>query len=133
MSEAALQRKIVKYLRSQGCWAEKVHATRFGQAGWPDILAILPPSGRLLALEVKLPGNVPTPLQTATMERMDKAGAYSRVVWSLEDVRLLLGNIPTSDKKEGQRESTTPDGGLQGRDGSCDETRGSRAVVHLPR
>ncbi len=93
MSEAALQRCIVKYLRSQGCWAEKVYASRFGQAGWPDILAILPPSGRLLALEVKLPGNIPTPLQSATLERMAKAGAYSRVVWSLEDVKKALAAI----------------------------------------
>ncbi len=109
MSEAALQRCIVKYLRTQGCWAEKVYASRFGQAGWPDILAILPPSGqqggriswpsclppsgRLLALEVKLPGNIPTPLQSATLERMAKAGAYSRVVWSLEDVKRALASI----------------------------------------
>lgn len=90
MSEAALQRRIVKALLAEGCWAGKVYASIYGQTGWPDILAIVPPHGRVLAIEVKLPGGKVTPLQEHTMAAMAAAGAVAGVARSIEEALGLL-------------------------------------------
>jgi Holliday junction resolvase len=90
MIEANLQRRIVQALRAEGCWAGKVYASIYAQTGWPDILAIVPPHGRVLAIEVKLPGHKATPLQEWTLEEMRKVGAVAGVAESVEGALVML-------------------------------------------
>jgi Holliday junction resolvase len=90
VTEAALQRRIVKALRAEGCWSGKVYASIYAQTGWPDVLAIVPPHGRVLAIEVKLPGHKATPLQEWTLEELRKAGAVAGVAESVEGALALL-------------------------------------------
>jgi hypothetical protein len=63
MSEAAIQRAAVAWLRSQGCLCIKQSiAGAMGTKGWPDYLILLP-GGRSFWIEFKVPGEGPTPLQ----------------------------------------------------------------------
>jgi Holliday junction resolvase len=88
MTETALQRKIVKHLHALGLFASKIHASRYGQAGWPDILAIM--DGHAIFLEVKLPGGMPTPLQAAVIEKLRLAGATAYVVRSVDEAEQVV-------------------------------------------
>lgn len=83
--ETNLQRRIVKMLRARGWYAQKVHSSRYAQAGWPDLLAIR--DGRCLFIEVKMPGREPTALQEAMHDRLRSAGAQVEVAWSVEDAQ----------------------------------------------
>lgn len=46
-------------------------------AGYPDLIGIVPPSGRFLAIEVKVPGKVPTEAQLMMLEAMRSKGAVA--------------------------------------------------------
>jgi hypothetical protein len=63
---------------------------RMGPKGSSDILGVLPPSGRLLCIEVKRLGNKPTEHQTAWLEQMRSAGAVCVVAYGIEDVQRAL-------------------------------------------
>ena len=45
--------------------------------GYPDLVGIVPPSGRFLAIEVKVPGKVPTELQLRMLAAMRGKGAIA--------------------------------------------------------
>lgn len=101
--ESDIQRSILDYLALLRilCWRNNSGAValgegksrryvRYGQKGSSDILGVLPPSGRLLCIEVKRPGNRPTEHQTAWLERMRAAGAVCVVAYGIEDVQRVL-------------------------------------------
>lgn len=105
-SESDIQRTILDYLallripawrNNSGAVAlgegKSRRYVRYGQKGSSDILGVLPPSGRLLAIEVKRPGNKPTEHQTAWLERMRAAGAVCIVATSIEDVQRVLREV----------------------------------------
>lgn len=88
--ERDVQRAILAYLRARGvlCWrnntakvaipAEGGKARRFlraGLVGSADILGCF--GGRLLALEVKRPGERPTPVQVAFLRSVQEAGGIA--------------------------------------------------------
>lgn len=75
---------------------------RFGAVGSADLLGVLPPSGRLVALEVKQPGKKPTPAQVAWLESVKAAGAVAGVVTSLEEAVELVRAAMREDAREGQ-------------------------------
>ena len=58
---------------------------RFGFPGCADILGQMT-DGRLLAIEVKRPGAVPTEEQQAFLGRVQRANGVAFVAWSVEDV-----------------------------------------------
>lgn len=101
--ESDIQRSILQYLALRGipAWRNNSGARplgegqarryiRMGPKGSADILGVLPPSGRLLAIEVKRPGSKPTAHQTAWLEQMRAAGAVCVVACGLEDVLRVL-------------------------------------------
>jgi len=59
---------------------------RYGAPGSPDILAIEPPHGRLLAIECKLPGRKTTAAQKEFLARVGQAGGRAFVVHSIEEL-----------------------------------------------
>lgn len=63
---------------------------RFGQIGASDALAVIPPGGRLLALETKRPGNKPTPAQEVWLGEIRDAGGLAIVATSVDDLRRQL-------------------------------------------
>lgn len=57
---------------------------RLGEKGLPDIVVVLPPSGRILGLEVKSAKGSLRPDQKEFRDRVLETGGYYRVVRSLE-------------------------------------------------
>jgi len=104
--ESDIQRSILDYLTLLRipCWRNNSGAValgdgksrryvRYGAKGSADILGVLPPSGRLLAIEVKRPGNKPTEHQSTWLEGMRQAGAVVCVAYSVEDVQRVLREV----------------------------------------
>ena len=63
---------------------------RFGEVGSADILGLLPPTGKLLAIECKRPGNRPTAAQAAWLDMVGRAGAVALVVDSIDSLARQL-------------------------------------------
>ena len=83
-NEQALVRAAVEYLLIRGipCWRQNTGAVksgnrfvRFGFRGVSDILGCLPPAGRFLAVECKMPGRKATDDQLAFMDAINKVGS----------------------------------------------------------
>ena len=88
-SERAIVKAILAYLNGlPGCLARKRWGGGMGVAGDPDIDACI--RGRSLQLEVKRPGEKPTPLQLKRLEEWRQAGALVGVVTSVAEVRTLF-------------------------------------------
>ena len=88
-SERAIVKAILAYLNSlPGCLARKRWGGGMGVAGDPAIDACL--RGRSVQLEVKRPGEKPTPLQVKRREEWRQAGAIVAVVVSVDDAKSLL-------------------------------------------
>ena len=88
MSEQALQKKILNYLDSIGCWTVKVITCN--KNGTSDILACY--KGRFIAIEVKRPGllrNV-SKLQQYQIDRINGAGGIAFAADSLETVKEII-------------------------------------------
>lgn len=80
---------ILAYLRSRpSTWRFKVGAGPFQVAGLPDIVGCT--DGRFFAFEVKQPGKTATPLQSATLAAIKRAGGIAETVTSLDQVRFVL-------------------------------------------
>ena len=58
--------------------------------GSADIVALLAPSGRLLALECKHPGQRPTPEQRAWLSCVRRYGAVAEVIHSVEEALAVV-------------------------------------------
>lgn len=91
--ESAVLAAIVRYLKAikakgHGVWWLKVHGGPMQTAGVPDLVVIV--DGRTYWLEVKRPGEEPTPLQAHTHEQMRTAGAEVTTVRSVEDVAAVV-------------------------------------------
>ena len=93
-SEAAIQKQIVDYLTRIGAVVQRTnsgqlttatgHTIRLGAAGTSDLTVLY--RSVFYAIEVKKPGNHPTPLQSAYLERVNAAGGVGFVATSLDDV-----------------------------------------------
>jgi len=70
--EKDIEKKIVAYAKSKGCIVRKF--TSPAQRAVPDRI-IVTPRGVVGFLEVKRPGNKPTPLQYREMELLSENGA----------------------------------------------------------
>lgn len=92
MNEAALIQRIRNYLKTvPECFFWKEHGGQYGTAGIPDIIVCH--KGRFIALEAKVGKNKPTKLQAATIEAIRKAGGIAAVVYNVEDVQAIIGEM----------------------------------------
>ena len=82
--EATIVAAIVRELRRGGYWVTKLHGGPTQQAGLPDLLAVK--LGRAFFIEVKRPGEAPTPLQWHTLRQLRAAGAVAIVATSAANV-----------------------------------------------
>ncbi len=90
MLENTLQRKIQSYLKSNlpNSVVWKNHGNQYSVIGLPDIMCVY--KGKLVCIEVKIPGNKPTKLQEITLKKLSEAGAITGVAYSIDDVEKLL-------------------------------------------
>ena len=80
MLEQGIQTRIIKALSSKGVYVVKVVSA--SRNGTPDLLCCY--KGRFIAIEVKRPGEKPTVLQNAKLEKIREAGGVAVWVDSLE-------------------------------------------------
>lgn len=99
--ETPLVRQVLDYLRLRGIPATRhqaghVHASSWinlGATGWPDVIACC--RGRFLGVEVKRPGEDPSPAQLRMHAELAAAGAVLLVVHSLEELEAGLKKLQT--------------------------------------
>lgn len=89
--EGRLSRRILQALRARGAFAFKVHGGPTMMAGLPDIVGVY--RGYSIWLEVKMPGEEPTPIQRQRIQQIRKAGGDAFVVYSVEDAVRVLRHI----------------------------------------
>ena len=82
MKESTIQGKITKRLRENGWLVTKLIQTSMN--GIPDLMAIR--KGNVIFLEVKKPGEEASELQKYVMDNLSKAGCFTMVVNSVEDI-----------------------------------------------
>ena len=92
MLESVLQRKIQKYLKDNlpNAVVWKNHGNQYSVIGLPDIMCVY--EGKIVCIEVKVPGNTPTKLQEITLKKLKEAGAITGIAYSIEDVQKILEN-----------------------------------------
>lgn len=64
-----------------------------GIKGCSDILAVLPPCGRFLAVEAKRPGEKPTPHQSAFLASVEAMGGVAVVVSDVMQLEHVLSEV----------------------------------------
>lgn len=106
-SEAEIQREMLAFLNAaqRGC-AVTTTGGRYLPTGTPDILASV--NGRFVAVEVKRPGQRPTPSQLGQLRHWQAAGAV--VGWAC-DLRQLEELLTHLDDPDWRNELTGPGDG----------------------
>jgi hypothetical protein len=102
-TESALVAACLQFLQLRGLVAFRVNAgslavgsgrarryVRLAPAGMGDILAILPPAGRLLSIECKRPGGRLRPSQARWIDLVRAQGGLALVVRSLDQLIAAL-------------------------------------------
>lgn len=90
MSEALIQKSIIKYLQLRGFKVYKI-SDRF-RAGIPDLYACR--DGLSCWIEVKAPGGRLSKLQEFEIDQLRAAGITVLVAHSVEDVKAMLATAP---------------------------------------
>lgn len=87
MSETQLKDKVMDYMRQRGIFCMKIAGGPRQAAGIADILAVVPPAGFFLAIELKAPGKPPWPtaLQARFLDNVQKAGGMSACLNDFND------------------------------------------------
>lgn len=107
--ESAIQRKAIKALRKRGVFVSRANAFQIeyegrhingAEAGHSDLCGCLPPTGRAWYIEMKRPGNKPTPLQAKFIAARRAEGAIADWADSVERVLRILGFEPTRWERE---------------------------------
>lgn len=70
---------------------------RFGKVGSSDILAVVPGTGRFLAIECKRPGCKPTMAQERFLKAVRDNGAHGVVVTDVGDLATILAELEGPD------------------------------------
>ena len=89
--ETNLQHRIQKYIESKGGYVNKNHGDMTTRPGIADLTVCY--RGIYLALEVKEGSNKPSKAQGVHARSVWKAGGFCYVVWSLDEVKLILNQL----------------------------------------
>lgn len=97
--ESKLVKRIQKLIVEHGGRATKIHGDdNFQEVGISDLLVCY--KGRFLALEVKLPGEGPSPMQRVYLGEIVSSGGYAAVVSTVEQVARLLAEVDREVKNQ---------------------------------
>ena len=90
--ESTIVSDIMKVLKAQGVkFIVKTHGSLFQMAGLPDLILIAPRVGRFMGIEVKRPVlGVVSELQKAILRKINRAGGYGCVAYSVEEAQEYL-------------------------------------------
>lgn len=93
-AEKVYENKIKQFLSLlPNTWFYKHHATRYGKAGIPDIIACI--NGRFVGIEVKAPKGKASPLQERNIKLINDNGGYGVIVKpdDFEELKINLKRI----------------------------------------
>jgi hypothetical protein len=79
MRESTIEQRVCAYAKSKGCLSLKLSGQN--QKGQPDRMFLF--EGRVLFIEFKAPGKLPTALQCRWIERLH---AHDFEVWCCDDI-----------------------------------------------
>lgn len=90
-TEQEIQKKIITYLESQGCYIVKVISA--AKSGVPDIIGCY--EGVFFGIEVKTPTtrNRVSKLQEYNLDKIQEAGGHSLVAWELSQVEDFIQGL----------------------------------------
>ena len=90
MSEQAIQKAMIKYLKTKAYVVKIVSASK---SGVPDLLVLY--KGKFIALEVKTPDkkNNVSDLQQHNINEIVKNGGLAFVVWELDQVKEIIKGL----------------------------------------
>src|SRR5262245_26546658 len=88
--ESRIVRRIREHLEKRNVWVFNVHGgdNPFQEVGIPDLLCCW--KGRFVGLEVKQPGEQPSPKQLYIIGKIREAGGIAEVVTNVADVDRIL-------------------------------------------
>lgn len=86
--EREITNKILKWLRENKYYCEKIHGGGVQCSGIPDIIACI--NGRFIGIEVKYGKNKASILQAYKLAQINKSGGIGIVVYSLLDLQTQL-------------------------------------------
>ena len=92
-SETRLVKRIMDILRQNDVFCFKVHGSPFQMSGLPDIVGCH--RGRFIAIEVKITGKEPSPLQYQRLKQINRCGGFA--FWVNTESKLmekLNGEVP---------------------------------------
>lgn len=92
--EARLQRKIQDALKLEGYFVFKVHGSEMMMAGLPDLIVCA--HGLFIGLEVKMPGEKPSNIQTHVHGKIRAAGGVARVVYTPQQALDIIDETLTA-------------------------------------
>ncbi len=95
MRESVIQKQILTWLREQGCYAVNIHGGAMQEGGIPDILFCC--GGNFGGIEVKQPGQVPSPIQQYHLNQIGAAGGFYVVAYSLKGVQQAMADLDMFD------------------------------------
>lgn len=97
--ETPIQKQITDFLKSSGIFHCRINSGMFrvgkrvirtAPKGFPDLIAIIPPLGRCLAIEVKAPGGKQSPDQKVVEQQFASSGSVYIIAECVEDVQDAL-------------------------------------------
>lgn len=90
--ESSLKQSVLRFLAANfpAAVVRKRHGTVFATAGDPDIYFVL--GGRHFEVELKVPGQSPTPLQMHRLAQWSAAGAIAACIHSTGELQALLAH-----------------------------------------
>lgn len=89
--ERVIVAKVMAAAKALGYWSMKNHGSAFSLAGVPDVLVIK--DGKACWMEVKRPGEKPTPIQVARMRELASVGCPVAVVTSGDEAKKFLERL----------------------------------------
>ena len=104
--EGLIQRAILEYMQYHGIMAWRMNAGKvvvgdqdhkrfiqLGQPGIPDLIGVIGPrfkngklTGKMIAVEVKVPKNKPTDIQNLVIQELKEHGALVNVLHSVDEL-----------------------------------------------
>lgn len=85
--EAKIERKLTRWAKDQGCLSYKFSSP--ANRGVPDRIFI-GPTGKVLFLELKAPGERPTKLQLKHLEEIQEKGGLASWADNLEEAKVSI-------------------------------------------
>lgn len=99
MNETQLKNKVKDHAKSKGVFCIKVAGGPRQRVGISDLLMVVPPRGRLLAMELKAPGHLKevTPAQIHFLGQVTAMGAIAVAVDDEEQAKRVIDTMITAE------------------------------------